>query len=213
MHHHLVDLNRLPDLLADWGYIGIFAFIFIGNLGVPVPEETVLLAAGFLAARGLLSLEGVFAVALLSAVSGDCCGFVIGRTGGQRVIERLAARFTFVRQRYEQVRVFFEQHGSRAVFMARFIAGARFMAGPMAGAAGMPFWRFLGWNVMGAMAWCPTMVTIGYLVGNELSRAARLVHIGARWLSAVLMLLIIGGYVIWRHGRTVERRGAERGRA
>ena len=213
MHHHLVDLNRLPDLLADWGYVGIFAFIFIGNLGVPVPEETVLLAAGFLAARGLLSLEGVFAVALLSAVSGDCCGFIIGRTGGQRVIERLAARFAFVRQRYGQVRVFFEQHGSRAVFMARFIAGARFMAGPMAGAAGMPFWRFLGWNVMGAMVWCPTMVTIGYLVGNELSRAARLVHIGTRWLSAVLVLLIIAGYAIWRRGRAVERGGAERGRA
>ena len=108
---------------------------------------------------------------------------MIGRTGGQHLLERLSARFAFVRRRIDQLRLFFDQHGSKAVFMARFITGARFLAGPMAGAAGMPFLRFLGWNVMGAITWCSLMVTIGYLVGDEVG-ARPSSSIGARDGSA-----------------------------
>lgn len=195
--HQLVNPAQLPDLLAAWGYLGVFSCIFIGNLGLPVPEETVLIAAGFLAGRGLLDLEAVYAVAVVSAVLGDCCGFLVGRTGGQRLLERLALRFEFVHRRFERLRTFFDQHGSKAIFMARFITGARFMAGPMAGAAGMPFWRFLGWNVLGALIWCSLMVTIGYLVGDEIWRVVEVVHWSARWIALGALLVGAAAYLIW----------------
>ena len=199
--HHFTNPAELSNLLAEWGYLGIFIFVFVGNLGVPVPEETVLLAAGFLASHSLLDLEWVYAVAVASAVTGDCCGFLIGRTGGQHLLERLAARFEFVRRRIDQLRLFFDQHGSKAVFMARFVAGARFLAGPMAGAAGMPFLRFLGWNVTGAFIWCSLMVTIGYLVGDEVWRAAGFVHSGARWIALGAVLIALALYLLrwWTH--------------
>ena len=73
-----------------------------------------------------------------------------------------------MRTRYDRLQLFFQTHGSKAVFMARFITGVRFMAGPMAGACGMPFFQFLGWNVLGAIVWCSLVVTVGYLVGDEL---------------------------------------------
>ena len=147
--HGLTDPNHIADLLTTWGYLGIFIAVFVGNLGVPVPEETVMLAAGFLAGQLLLDLRLVYVVVIFSAVVGDCCGYVIGRTGGQRVLERLAVMFPFMRTRYDRLQLFFRTHGSKAVFMARFITGVRFMAGPMAGACGMPFFQFLGWNVLG----------------------------------------------------------------
>ncbi len=199
--HYLTNPADLSYLLADWGYLGIFLFVFVGNLGVPVPEESVLIAAGFLAAHGLLDLEWVYAVAVASAVTGDCSGFMIGRTGGQHLLERLASRFEFVRLRIERLRLFFDQHGSKAVFMARFIMGARFLAGPMAGAAGMPFLRFLGWNVMGALIWCSLMVTIGYLVGDEIWRAVGFVHWGARWIGLGVALIALAAYLVhwWTH--------------
>ena len=199
--HHLTNPAELPDLLTTWGYLGIFLFVFVGNLGVPVPEETVLIAAGFLAARRLLDLEAVYAVAVASAVAGDCCGFMIGRTGGQHLLERLSAKFEFVRRRLDRLRLFFDQHGSKAVFMARFITGARFLAGPMAGAAGMPFLRFLGWNVTGAFIWCSLMVTIGYLVGDEIWRVVGLVHWGARWIALGAVLIALAVYLVrwWMH--------------
>ena len=140
----------MTDWLGRWSYPGIFVCVFIGNFGIPVPEEVVLLAAGFLAGRHVLELGTLYIIAILSAVAGDTCGFVVGRTGGQWLFGWLSQKSTFLRKRYEHLRTFFQVHGNKAVFLARFIMGARFMAGPMAGAAGMRFWSFLGWNVLGA---------------------------------------------------------------
>ncbi len=109
---HVLNPVVIAEWLSAWGYLGVFICVFIGNLGVPVPEETVLLTAGFLAGRNILDLEPLYLVAIVSAVSGDCCGFLFGRTGGQRLIERLAHRFEFVRVRYERLQSFFETHGS-----------------------------------------------------------------------------------------------------
>ncbi len=195
--HHYLNLSQVADLLAVWGYLGIFVCVFIGNLGVPIPEETVILAAGFLAGRQILDLGVVYLVVFISAVIGDSCGYLVGRTGGQRLFERLGRYFDFVRQRYERLKVFFEVHGAKAVFMARFITGARFMAGPMAGAAGMRFWRFLGWNVLGALVWCSLMVTIGYVVGDEIEHIAYLFNRAGRWMVLGVIAIVAALVLFW----------------
>lgn len=195
--HPFLDPASLPDLITNWGYLGIFVFIFLGNVGLPVPEETVLLAAGFFAGRELLSLEAIWALVVASAVAGDCCGYLVGRTGGQRLLERLASKFRSMRGRLDQLRTFFDQHGSKAVFMARFIAGARFMAGPMAGAAGMPFLRFLGWNVMGALVWCSLVLAIGYLLGDEVWHVITLVHRSVRWAAVGVLIIAVAASLVW----------------
>src|SRR5258707_1854689 len=119
--HGMTDPAKIAAWLATWGYLGIFVSVFIGNLGIPVPEETVMVAAGFLANRNLLDLRYVYIVVILSAVTGDCCGFVIGRTGGQRLLARLASKSEFIRTRYERLQGFFHAHGSHAVVLARFL--------------------------------------------------------------------------------------------
>lgn len=199
--HGIADPHNIAGMLAAWGYYGIFAAVFVGNLGVPVPEETVMLAAGFLAGQVLLDLRLVYAVVILSAVTGDCCGYVIGRTGGQRIMTRLADTFPFMRARYERLQLFFQTHGSKAVFMARFIAGVRFMAGPMAGACGMPFFQFLGWNVLGAIVWCSLVVTVGYLIGDELDPALALAHQVSRWIGVAALLVLVAVFVFWWRDR------------
>lgn len=196
--HHILTPENLTGWLSTWGYPGIFVCVFIGNLGIPVPEETVMLVAGFVAGRGILDLRLVYAVVIASAVTGDCCGFLLGRTGGQVLLSRLAANFDFVRQRYDRLQVFFATHGPKAVFMARFIAGARFMAGPMAGAAGMSFWRFLGYNILGALVWCSLIVTVGYLLGDELYRVARLAHAASIWVALLALILGVALFFWWR---------------
>ncbi|HVN63589.1 MAG TPA: DedA family protein [Candidatus Binataceae bacterium] len=196
------DPASISEWLAGWGYGGIFVLVFVGNLGIPVPEETVMVIAGFLAGRNLLDLRAVYAVVVLSAVTGDCCGYLIGRTGGQRLVLRLADTFAFVRTRYDGLQAFFQSHGNKAVFMARFVAGARFLAGPMAGACGMPFFRFLGWNVLGAITWCTVIVTIGYLVGDELYHYLAMVHFASRGVAAVVLVTVaFAALYFWRRER------------
>src|SRR5215467_13727591 len=207
--HEILRPENIADLLTTWGYLGVFVCVFIGNLGIPVPEETVMLAAGFLAGREILDLRWVYVIAVASAVVGDCCGFLLGRTGGQRLLNRLAGSFAFARSRYDRLQTFFETHGSKAVFMARFIAGVRFMAGPMAGAAGMPFLRFFGWNVLGAITWCSIVVTVGYLVGDELYRVIEVAHLASRWVVIAAVLLGVALVAYWwreRH-QAVSRPG------
>src|SRR6202162_25892 len=135
--HQILSPLEMTDWLTRWSYLGVFLCVFIGNFGIPVPEEVVLLAAGFLAGRHVLGLGTLYIVAILSAVAGDACGFVVGRTGGQRLFGWLSQKSTFLRKRYEHLQGFFQVHGNRAVFLARFIMGARFMAGPMAGFDGI----------------------------------------------------------------------------
>jgi membrane protein DedA with SNARE-associated domain len=197
---HLPDPSQLSSWLSDWGYLGVFICVFIGNLGIPVPEETVLLAAGFLAGQGDLSLEPLYLVSIGSAVTGDCFGFLFGRTGGQRLLEKLAQRFAFVRSRYRRLQMFFLTHGSKAVFMARFLAG------PMAGAAGMSFLRFLGWNISGALIWCSLIITIGYLVGDEFEWIAHVVHMAGQWVAVGVFLLLVA---LWFLARGRRERRAE----
>ena len=199
--HGITDPAHIVDLLATWGYLGIFIAVFVGNLGIPVPEESVMLVAGFLAGRALLDLRIVYVAVIASAVTGDCCGYVIGRTGGQRVLLRLASAFPFMRSRYDRLQLFFQTHGSKAVFMARFITGVRFMAGPMAGACGMPFFQFLGWNVLGAIVWCSLVVTVGYLVGGELYHAMTMAHQASRWIALAAVAVAIMVWFFWWRGR------------
>lgn len=195
--HQAVSPAHISRVITAWGYLGIFLCVFVGNLGFPVPEETVVLTAGFLAGRSILDIRAVFLVVVLSAIAGDSSGYLIGRTGGQRLLDQLGRISGFVRRRRERFESFFLAHGSKAVFMARFITGLRFMAGPMAGAAGMSFGRFLRWNVMGALVWCSTMVAIGYLVGDEMDRIVPITHLAGQWIAAAALLLALGIFVFW----------------
>ncbi len=199
---HQVSPAHISRVIASWGYLGIFVCVFVGNLGIPVPEETVVLTAGFLAGRQLLDVRLVYIVVILSAIAGDSSGYLIGRTGGQKLLDRLGKMFSFVRHRRERFESFFHAHGNKAVFMARFITGLRFMAGPMAGAAGMRFSRFLRWNVMGAICWCTLMVSGGWVVGDELDRIVRVVPAAGyarSWMGvAVTLLILFFAIFLWR---------------
>ena len=202
---HSINPAQIADAIATWGYpwgyLAIFCCVFIGNLGLPMPEETILLAAGFLAGRGILDFKAVLIVAIISAVAGDNFGYLVGREGGRRLLEHLSRTFKFVHRRYEHLRVFFVAHGNKTVFFARFLAGVRFMAGPMAGAAGMPFWSFFGWNILGALVWCGIMVSIGYFLGDQWETVARSVHHMAPWVVLGLLLLAALTYPFWSRER------------
>ncbi len=195
--HTSVSAAHITQVIVTWGYLGVFLCVFVGNLGFPMPEETVVLTAGFLAGRNLLDVRAVAVVVVLSAIAGDSTGYVIGRTGGQRLLDRLSRWSRLVRHRRERFEKFFHEQGNKAVFMARFLPGLRFMAGPMAGAAGMRFTRFLRWNMMGALSWCSLMVATGYLVGDEFDRIAPAAQYARQWMLLAVALLVLGVVIFW----------------
>jgi membrane protein DedA with SNARE-associated domain len=157
----------MPDLsalLEHWRYPAIFAAVILGNVGLPVPEETVLALGGFLAQRGELHLPTVIAVGVLAAIVGDNIGYWLGRRYGREALERYGRYIWVSANRLERVSAFMTRHGGFAVFAARFVAGARFLSGPVAGAMGMPPRTFVVANTLGALVYVPYAVGVGYAV-------------------------------------------------
>lgn len=199
-------MSVTPDigpLLGQWGYLAIFLIVILGNVGLPVPEETTLVLAGYLVWRGELNWLVVAAVGIMAAVAGDNAGYWIGRRYGGGLLDRLRQLVRVSPERFERMRRFVIRHGPRAVFVARFITGLRFLAGPMAGAMGLGLRPFVVANVLGAVVFVPLCVGAGYAVGvglgDYVERARRILgeaeHIllGAAVLAigAVLLLRIL----------------------
>lgn len=200
MHHHLSPSN-IAQVIETWGYLGIFVCVFVGNLGFPVPEESVVLAAGFLAGRDILSLKAVMLVAFVSAVIGDNFGYMLGRTGGRQVVLRVTGSSLRLRGHYLRFKTFFDAHGNKTIFLARFIAGLRFVAGPMAGVLQMPFWRFFGWNVSGAFVWCGVIAYLGFILGDQWETVAGQIHTASHWIMIGAAATAVAAiYPLWlRH--------------
>lgn len=190
----------MAPYVARWGYLFIGGTVMLGNIGVPVPEETILLVGGYLAAKGMLSLWGLIPMAIVSATGGDSLGYWLGNRAGRRLLLRYGAALGATRQRLERAEKFFERYGPWTIFLSRFVGGLRFMAGPMAGAFGMTFSRFFRYNLAGAVIYCPAIVLIGYVSAPYFDQAVHLIAL-ANWTLAMLILvggLALVGWLLWR---------------
>jgi membrane-associated protein len=181
------DINQL---ITDWGYAGIFVVVILGNIGLPVPEETALAVAGYLVWSGRLQLLPMLLVALVSAVAGDNLGYWLGRHYGRAAVERYARRL-LKPGRLMVAESFVRRYGALAVCVARFVGGFRFLAGPLAGAGGLPFRSFLRGNLLGAVLFVPYAVGLGYAIGYGLGpRVADVQHALGGIANVVLVLAI-----------------------
>jgi membrane protein DedA with SNARE-associated domain len=169
------------------GYPLLFVLVGAESSGVPVPGETALIAAAVLASRpnASLTLPAVIATAAVAAIVGDNIGYLIGRHGGRRLLERPGR---FARQRAKVLEVgepFFERHGPKAVFLGRWILGLRVWASWLAGITHMPWRSFLMYNALGGISWAVTIGVLAYVAGSGIEALIRDVGAGAAVLVVV----------------------------
>lgn len=158
----------LEQLVADWGYVAIALIVLLGNVGLPVPEETALALAGYLVWAGELRLFAVLLVGIVCAAAGDNLGYWLGRRYGRTAIETYARWVLVKPEQLKSAQRFVTRYGPLGVFAARFIAGLRFLGGPLAGAFGLRVVPFVIANLLGAAVFVPYAVGIGYVVGYGL---------------------------------------------
>jgi len=183
----------LTDLFAHYGYAAVFLGVFLENTGLPVPGETMVLAGGALAHAGHLSLAWVIVIAIVAAILGDNLGFYIGRNGGRRLVERFGAAIGVTRARLAEFDRFFDRHGSKTVFVARFITGLRVVCAVLAGGSGMPWPTFLFFNAAGAVVWSTTIAVVGYFLGKSWETIERVIG-GAGLVGLALAIVLV---VVW----------------
>lgn len=188
-------LQTLLDLFAQYGYWVVFFGVMLENAGLPVPGETILLAAGFATAHGIFSLPLVMVVAALGAVTGDNIGFLVGHHFGRNIIEKYGRFVLLTPARVERMEGFFDRHGNKTILVARFITGLRVFAALFAGASRMRWRTFFVYNVAGAILWAVAITTLGHLFGDSWPILERWIgRSGVIALVAVVIVAVIG----WR---------------
>jgi membrane protein DedA with SNARE-associated domain len=168
----------LSALVARHGYWVVAAAIGVESMGIPVPGETILVAAAVYAgATHRLNIGIVIAAAIAGAIVGDGAGFLIGRRYGHRLLLRYGSAIGMTPARIKLGQYLFLRFGGGVVFFGRFIALLRALAAVLAGINCMPWRRFFVCNVAGAIVWAGGYGTLAYLFGERLERATRPVGI------------------------------------
>jgi membrane protein DedA with SNARE-associated domain len=163
--------NLIDTLLGDFGLLAVFAFVGIESLGIPLPGETMLVtAAVYAGATGKLSIELVLLCSMAGAIIGDNIGFMIGRTGGLRLLRRYGRYVRIDERRIKLGRYLFLRHGGKVVFFGRFTAVLRTYAAFLAGTLHMDWARFTFFNATGGIIWSLVFGLGAYWLGGTFEK-------------------------------------------
>lgn len=184
-------------ILLAYGYILLFAWVLVEQLGIPLPATPVLLAAGALSADRKVSFVVALLAGLVACLISDTSWFFIGRRYGHHVL-RLLCKLSMepticVRKTQDS---FGRRRGSTLLY-AKFIPGLATLAAPVAGQNGMSYASFLVFDAIGAGLWMSALLVAGRLFGDALKRDPSLFNLAGRF-SGVLLLLGVFGFILWR---------------
>jgi len=187
--------DRLLELLAQWGYLGIAALMFLENLFPPIPSEIIMPSAGYSAGQGKLSLLGVIAAGTVGSVAGAVFWYYVGKWIGADRLKSWASRhgrwLTLKPRDVDRVDRWFDAHCGRAVFLGRLVPAIRTLISVPAGVFGMGLPRFLLFSTLGSALWTALLAVAGYLLQGQYDRVAL-------WLNPatnVVIGLIVLGYL------------------
>ena len=191
----------MTHFVEHFGLWVVFGVVFLEVAGLPfIPGETALITAAALASQGHGNIVAIISVAIAAAILGALFGYVVGHRWGREALNRWPWFERASRKGIDRSHEFFDRHGGKAVFLGRFVPVVRATLGWMAGVARMPFWRFLVWNVLGAVAWATAIGLLAYYVGEAVIKAVeRDLLLGVGVIAVIV--LIVGGHHWWKRKR------------
>ncbi|HSD88640.1 MAG TPA: DedA family protein [Kofleriaceae bacterium] len=188
----------MTEQLMNGSLLFVFAWLAIGGLGVPLPEDAAILAAGVLIEKGAASPILAVLVVALGVLGGDAVLFFAARRLGPAAYERKLFQRLLPPERRAKVDSAYDRYGGRLVFIARHVAGLRAAVFAMAGIHGMRPARFLLWDAAAAAISIPFVIGLGYYGARHVDKmraGMAAVHHYILLASAILVL----GFITWRH--------------
>ena len=187
--HFDTHLIWFTDTYGVWVYLLLFLIIFCetGLVITPVlPGDSMIFAAGTLAAAGSMDVWLLFAVMSVGAILGDTVNYWIGKTLGPGVVYRNHIKW-IKREYIEKTELFYKKHGGKTVILARFIPIIRTFAPFLAGVGSMKYYRFLFYNVGGGLLWVSLFLFGGFFFGN--------IPLIRDNFTVVIMILILSSFI------------------
>lgn len=202
-------ISHLSVMTPFGAYVWLIGILLLCGLGLPIPEDIALIAAGYLSYKGVLHLHKAFAVCFCAVLLGDTFAFFLGRWFGRRMLARPCARRYFTPRRQRRVRAYFRKFGSKVVFLGRFTPGLRFSIFFSGGMLHLRPSVFFIYDFMAAVISVPVLVYLAHLFGGQIDRVVSF----ARHTEHGIMLLlgILVGVIVLRGYRRHRRRLATSG--
>jgi membrane-associated protein len=199
--HSIYDVE---GLVRAGGPLLVCIIVFVETglfVGFFLPGDSLLVTAGVFAAAGTISLRWLLIPVMLCAIVGDQLGYWIGRGMGASLYKRQES-FFFRRSHLQRAHDFYEKYGGKTVILARFVPIVRTFCPPVAGAAGMPYSRYLTYDIIGGIFWVGSMILGGYALGRSIPNIGQKIH----YVIAVVVVLSLLPPVI---GYLRERQNAK----
>lgn len=201
-------MDRIFVWISTYGYGAIFLLLLLGIVGLPIPDETILVACGYLIFKGTLRPVPAF----LTAVAGSWCGislsYTIGRGLGKGAVSRYGRHLHLTEERLARVHRWFDRVGHWALAIGYFIAGLRHLTAIVAGMSRLEFSSFAAYAWSGGAVWVLTFLTLGYVFGDRWQSIAELIHHYVGYGS--LVLIAVAGLILLIH-MILKRRNAGTG--
>jgi membrane protein DedA with SNARE-associated domain len=188
----LTGFHSLHGLFEQYGYIAIFLGVMLESIGLPLPGESLMIAAALYAASThRLDIFVLVPLAAAGAICGDQIGYFLGRWIGYRLLARWGRKIGLSDERLELGRFLFRKYGAAVVFLGRFVAFLRTFAALLAGANRMPWHSFLLWNALGGICWTALYGFGAYGLGDAAKRIRGPVGIGLGVVGGLALLAIV----------------------
>jgi len=201
--HSLYSPEGLRQLIQWGGPALVCTIVFVETglfVGFFLPGDSLLITAGIFSAAGDIPLKWLLVPVMLCAILGDQLGYWIGRGMGGTLYRREDSLF-FRRSHLQRAHEFYEKYGGRAVILARFVPIVRTFCPPVAGAAQMPYLRYLVYDIAGGVFWVGTTILGGYFLGRSIPNIEKKIH----YVIVIVVFLSILPAII---GVLRSRRGA-----
>ena len=191
-------MNETLEFLVRHGYTVLFAWVFVEQIGLPIPTVPMLLASGALAGTGRLSLTTAMIVAIAAAMLSDSLWYQLGRRRGARVLRMLCRISLEPDSCVRRAENLYGKHGASSLLLAKFVPGLNTASPPLAGIFRMRLERFLFFDALGVILWVSAYVGLGYAFSDQLERVAdRALTLGAGLIA--LLLAAFGSFLVWKY--------------
>jgi membrane protein DedA with SNARE-associated domain len=204
-------VETLQGFVEQFTYLGIFAVLVLGSLGVPIPEEMAIIAAAVLSHEGLARWWLALPVCLVGVLSGDMVLYWVGRHWGEDILNWRMARLVLTRKREQWLKAAYRRHALKTIVTARHVTGLRAAAFLTAGMARVPFWKFIVADAGAAVLGVPLGFGLAYFFTDEITAIAADVHRVERWLAlaGLVGLMVVLGVGVWRWKGRLGTEGLE----
>jgi len=188
----------LLHILEHYGYFGLFGLLFLGIVGLPLPDETLLTFVGVLINRGHMAYVPAFLAAFFGSSVGITLSYLLGRFLGRSAVQRLGRFLHLTEERLGKVERYMERYGRFALFFGYFVPGLRHVTALTAGFGQMNFRIFAPFAYGGALVWVMTFLLLGQAVGHQWRHIEEMLYPFRYWIGTLVVLSLATPF-LWRY--------------